>query len=86
MNKQTFEHVKKILTTHRVYANGINYSLSIHALCGRHISYYRIEVYSNYAHGSFHNGYASFFCHVAEICGCSCSFASVNNVCVCEFY
>ena len=33
-----------------------------------------------------HDGFAMFFCQVAEICGCSCSFKSINDVCVCCFY
>lgn len=86
MNKQTFENVKTILTTHRVYANETDYSLSLAGNTWGDYEYFRINVYSNSERGSFHDGFASFFCHVAEIAGCSCSFMSVNNVCVCKFY
>lgn len=86
MNKQTFENVKNILTSHHVYANGTDYSLSLIGHTYDDFEYYRIEVYSNNARGSFHDGYASFFCHVAEVTGCSCSFASQHGVCVCRFY
>lgn len=86
MNKQTFENVKSALTTHPYYANDTNYSLSITNHSLGHFEYYRIEVYSNYERGSFHDGFASFFCRVAELAGCTCSFRSVNNVCVCAFF
>lgn len=86
MNKQTFEHVKTILTTHRIYANETEYSLSIASFSHDDFEYYRIGVYSNSEHGSFHDGSASFFCHVAQVAGCACAFRSENNVCVCFFY
>ncbi|MBQ8628705.1 MAG: hypothetical protein IJ421_04435 [Prevotella sp.] len=86
MNKQTFENVKNILTSHHVYANGTDYSLSFSEHTFDDFEYYRIEVYSNYNHGSFHDGFAMFFCEVARIAGCACSFRSENNVCVCNFY
>lgn len=86
MNKQTFDKVKAILTTHRTWANGTDYSLSMTRCTFDDFEYYRIEVYSNNDRGSFHDGFASFFCHVADDAGCSCSFGSVNNVCVCKFY
>lgn len=86
MNKQTFENVKNILTTHRCYANECDYSLSLYGHIFDDFEYYRIDVYSNNNQGSFHDGFAMFFCQVAEIAGCSCSFRSVNNVCVCKFY
>lgn len=86
MNKQTFEHVKTILTTHRYYANGIDYSLSIANFSRDDFEYYRITVYSNSERGSFHDIFASFFCQVAEVAGCACSFRSENNVCVCFFF
>ena len=86
MDKQTFEHVKNILTSHHVYANGTDYSLSLSGRTYDDFEYNRIEVYSNNARGSFHDGFAMFFCQVAEIACCSCSFRSENNVCVCNFY
>jgi len=86
MNKQTFENVKTVLTTHRYYANETDYSLSLNNHSFDDFEYYRIEVYSNNERGSFHDGFASFFCNVAKIVGCSCSFRSENNVCVCVFY
>lgn len=86
MNKQTFDQVKAILTTHRYWANDSYYSLSLQSITIYDDGYYRIEVYSNNERGSFHDGFASFFCQVADVTGCSCSFGSVNNVCVCKFY
>lgn len=86
MNKQTFENVKTVLTTHRYYANETDYSLSLSGYSYDDFEYYRIEVYSNNKSGSFHDGFASFFCNVAKIAGCSCSFRSENNVCICVFY
>lgn len=86
MNKQTFENVKAILTTHRFYANETDYSLSLTGYSHDDFEYYRINVYSNNERGSFHDGFASFFCQVADIAGCSCSFRSENNVCICAFY
>lgn len=86
MNKQTFENVKTILTTHRWYANETDYSLSLSGSTFDDLEYYRIDVYPNNVQGSFHDGFASFFCHVAEVSGCSCSFRSKNNACVCAFY
>lgn len=86
MNKQTFENVKTILTTHRYYANETDYSLSLSEHTFDDFEYYRITVYSNNERGSFHDCFASFFCKVTAIAGCSCSFRSVNNVCVCVFY
>lgn len=86
MNKQTFENVKNILTTHRYYANESDYSLSLSEHTFDDFEYYRIDVYSNDNHGSFHDGFAMFFCEVARIAGCACSFRSENNVCVCKFY
>lgn len=78
--------VKKILTTHPTWSNETDYSLSLHHSSFDDFEYYRIEVFSNHPSGSFHDGYAMFFCQVAEICHCSCSFRSINNVCVCKFY
>lgn len=86
MNKQTFEHVKTILTTHPLWANDNDYSLSLFETAFDDFEYYRIVAYPNNDRGSFHDGFASFFCHVAEVVGCSCSFRSENNVCVCRFY
>ena len=86
MNKQTFENVKTILTTHRTYSNETDYSLSLNDYTHDDFEYYRIVVYSNNECGSFHDGFASFFCQVADITSCSCSFRSENNVCVCAFY
>lgn len=86
MNKQTFEHVKTILTTHQTWANGIDYSLSLIGITFDDFEYYRIVAYPNNDRGSFHDGFALFFCQVAEIAGCACSFRSENNVCVCNFY
>ena len=86
MNKQTFENVKTILTTHRYYANETDYSLSLHNLSFEQYEHYNIMVFSNRENGSFHDGFASFFCNVAKIAGCSCAFRSTNNVCVCVFY
>lgn len=85
MDKKTFDLVKTILTTHRIYANSIYYSLSLkeHWL-GLH-DYNLIDVYTNSASGSFYDGEASFFCQVAEVAGCHCHFKSMNNVCVCRF-
>lgn len=86
MDKQTFDQVKTILTTHRYHANDTDYSLSLSGNTYDDFEYYRIEVYSNNKFGSFHDGFAMFFCEVARITGCSCSFRSENNVCVCNFY
>ena len=86
MNKQTFENVKTILTTHRTYSNETDYSLSLLESVHDDFEYYRINVYSNNERGSFHDGFASFFVHVVEVAGCSCSFRSIDNVCVCCFY
>lgn len=86
MNKQTFENVKAILTSHHVYANGTDYSLSLTGHSFDDFEYYRIDVYSNNERGSFHDGFASFFCQVAEVACCACTFRSVNNVCVCAFF
>lgn len=85
MDKKTFDTVKTILTTHRIYANSIYYSLSLNGGCYGDIEYYNIDVYSNSPRGSFHSGYATFFCQVAEVAGCHCYFKSVNGVCVCRF-
>ena len=86
MNKQTFELVKTILTTHPTWANDTDYSISLANYSSDDFEYYRISVYSNSERGSFHDGFASFFCQVAEVAGCACSFRSENNVCVCFFY
>lgn len=86
MNKKTFEMVKQILTTHPSWSNDTDYSLSLQDVSFDDFEYFRIEVFSNCPFGSFHDGFAKFFCQVAEICGCSCSFKSKNNVCVCCFY
>lgn len=86
MNKQTFEHVKTILTTHPAWANDTDYSISLSGTTFDDFEYYRIVVYPNNDRGSFHDGFASFFCRVAEVASCSCSFQSENNVCVCRFY
>lgn len=86
MNKQTFKIVKDYLTTHCTWSNGTYYSLNLIETTFGDFEYYRIIVYPNSAIGSFHDGYASFFCHVAEVTGCSCSFASQHGVCVCRFY
>lgn len=86
MDRQTFEAVKTILTTHRWRANDTYYSLSLSGNTYDDFEYYRIDVYPNNEMGFFHDGFASFFCQVAEITCCSCSFRSENNVCVCNFY
>lgn len=86
MNKQTFEMVKSILTTHCTYSNETDYSLSLIDRSYADFEYLSIDIYSNSTFGSFHDGYASFFCKVADICGCSVSFKSINNVCVAHFY
>lgn len=85
MDKKTFDNVKTILTTHRVYANDTYYSLSLEVNWFGLNDYCTIDVYSNSASGSFHDGEASFFCEVANIAGCHCYFKSVNGVCVCRF-
>lgn len=86
MDKKTFENVKAILTTNPSWANDTDYSLSMTGYTYDDFEYYRIEVYPNNDRGSFHDGFASFFCKVAYVTGCSCSFRSENNVCVCRFY
>ena len=86
MTKRNFEMVKQILTTHPVWANDTDYSLSLINVSFEEFDYFRIIVFPNSPSGSFHDGFASFFCHVAEVCGCACSFRSENNVCVCKFY
>lgn len=86
MDKQTFKSVKTFLTTHPVWSNGCDYSLSLIETTLGDFEYYRIVVYPNGATGSFHDCFASFFCQVAEVTGCSCSFTSRHNVCVCRFY
>lgn len=86
MDKQTFEIVKTILTTHRWYAIETDYSLSLSGNTTDDFGYYRIDVYPNNEIGSIHDGFASFFCQVAKIACCNCSFRSENNVCVCKFY
>ncbi len=86
MKRETFEMVKSILTTHQCWANGTDYSLSLQELVFDDFEYYRIECYPNGTTKSFHDGFASFFCNVAQICNCSCSFRAVNDTCVCYFY
>lgn len=86
MTKRSFEMVKQILTTHPTWSNDTAYSLSIIHLSLWDFEYRRIKVFSNSPKGSFHDGYAMFFCQVAETCGCGCSFESINDVCVCCFY
>lgn len=86
MTKETFEMVKQILTTHPVWSNDTDYSLSLIHVSFDDFEYRRIEVFPNRPNGSFHDGYAMFFCQVAEICGCHCSFKSINDVCVCCYY
>lgn len=86
MNKQTFEHVKAILTSNHWLANGTDYSLSLSGYAHDDFEYFRIEVYPNNERGSFSDYFASFFCRVADITKCSCSFRSENNVCVCRFF
>lgn len=86
MKKETYEMVKQILTTHPIWSNDTDYSLSLVHVSFEDFEYRRINVFSNSPKGSFHDGYAMFFCQVAEICNCHCSFRSVNDVCVCSFY
>lgn len=86
MDKKTFENVKSILTSDHVWANGTDYSLSLTGYSHDDFEYFRIVVYPNNERGAFHDGIASFFCKVADITECCCSFRSENNVCVCKFY
>lgn len=86
MTKTTFENLKKILTSHRVYANGTDYSLSLYETIWDDFEYRYIMCFPNSHIGSFHDGYARFFCEVADILGCSCSFSSVHGVCVVKFH
>lgn len=86
MKRETFEMVKSVLTSHRVWANETDYSLSLFETEFEGFEYYRIECYPNGAAKSFHDEYASFFCHVAQVCNCSCSFRAINDTCVCYFY
>lgn len=86
MTKETFEMVKQILTTHPTWSNDTDYSLSLQDCSFDDYEYFRITVFSNSPKGSFHDGFAMFFCQVAEVCGCACSFRSINDVCVCCYY
>lgn len=86
MNKQTFENVKAILTSNHWLANGTDYSLSISDYQSKDFEFFRIVVYPNNERGSFNDYFASFFCRVADITECNCSFRSENGVCVCRFY
>lgn len=86
MTKENFEMVKKILTTHPVWSNDTDYSLSLVHVHFDNFEYLRIVVFPNRPNGSFHDGYAMFFCQVAEICNCRCYFKSINDVCVCCYY
>lgn len=86
MTKETFEMVKQILTTHHTWSNETDYSLSLIHVSFDDFEYRRIVVFPNSPKGSFHDGYAMFFCQVAEVCNCNCSFKSINDVCVCCYY
>lgn len=86
MTKETFEMVKQILTTHKTWSNETDYSLSLTHVSFEEFKYFRINVFPNSPKGSFHDGFAMFFCQVAEVCHCNCSFKSINDVCVCSFY
>lgn len=86
MTKTTFENLKKVLTSDNVYAAGVDYSISLYEVCFSDFEYRGITVFSNRPDGSFHDGFARFFCEVANVLGCACSFRSKHGVCVCKFY
>lgn len=86
MDKTTFENLKKVLTSDLVYAADVRYSLSLYEICYEDFEYRSITVFSNRPDGSFHDGFARFFCEVAHVLGVACSFRSRLGVCVCRFY
>lgn len=86
MTKETFEKIFKVLTSHNIYSNGTDYSISLYESIWEDFEYRTITCFPNSAVGSFHNGYARFFCDIAAIYDCSCSFRSKHNVCVVKFY
>ena len=86
MTKTTFENLKKVLTSDHVYAAGTSYSISLHETVWRDFDYRYVMCFPNSANGSFHDGYARFFCEVADLLGCCCSFRSLHGVCVAKFH
>lgn len=86
MTKTNFENLKKVLTSDHVYAADVRYSLSLCEIIYEDFEYRSITVFSNRPDGSFHDGFARFFCEVANVLGIACSFRSQNGVCVCRFY
>ena len=86
MKKEMQNKVFEILTSHQVYGNGTDFSISMQGFAYDDFEYYSITLFPNNAMGSFHDGYAEFFISVARVLGCSCSFRSLHGVCVCKFY
>lgn len=86
MTKTIFENLIKVLTSDNVYAADVCYSLSLCEICYKDFEYRSLTVFSNRPDGSFHDGYARFFCEVANVLGCACSFRSKHGVCICKFY
>ena len=86
MTKTTFENLKGILTSDHTYAAGTSYSLSLSEHVYDDFEYRTITCFSNRSNGSFHDGFARFFCEVAHLLDVSCSFRSLHGVCVVRFY
>lgn len=86
MTKNQYLQVLQVLTNHPVYSPEQDYSLSLHNESFGKYECYTIELFSNKSYGSFHDGFASFFCEVAKVLNVSLRFKSKHGVCICRFY
>lgn len=86
MTKAKYLQVLQILTNHPIYSLEHDYSLSLHNESFEEYERFTIELFSNNSYGSFHDGFARFFCEVASVVCVSLSFRSKHGVCICRFY